>query len=192
MPKLGMEPIRRKALVEAAIDEIGEVGCLDVTVSKIARRAGMSSALAHHYFGSKEQMLLATMRHIMSIYGSEVRAALGASPSPRDRVEAIIRASFSAHNFKAGTGSTWLQFYVQAQASTPTKRLLSIYHRRLRSNLLAGLRPLVADPEKTAETIAAMIDGAYLRQVLRPGMLSNTAASQLVLDMAAQLLDRPS
>ena len=47
MPKLGMEPIRRAALVKATIDEIGAVGNLDVTVSNIAKRAGMSSALAN-------------------------------------------------------------------------------------------------------------------------------------------------
>ena len=51
MPKLGMEPIRRDALVKATIAEIGAAQSLDVTVGQIARRAGMSSALAHHYFG---------------------------------------------------------------------------------------------------------------------------------------------
>ena len=48
MPKIGMEPIRRAALVKATIAEIGRAGSLDVTVSQIAKRAGMSSALAHH------------------------------------------------------------------------------------------------------------------------------------------------
>ncbi|MEJ1999680.1 MAG: TetR family transcriptional regulator, partial [Maritimibacter sp.] len=59
MPKLGMEPIRRAALVKSAIAEIGEAGSLDVTVSRIAKRAGVSSALAHHYFGGKEDLLIA-------------------------------------------------------------------------------------------------------------------------------------
>ena len=45
MPKLGMEPIRKDALVKATITEIGRTGSLDVTVSQIAKRAGMSSAL---------------------------------------------------------------------------------------------------------------------------------------------------
>ena len=56
MPRVGMEPIRREALVKATIAEIGQAGSLDVTVAQIARRAGMSSALAHHYFGGKEDM----------------------------------------------------------------------------------------------------------------------------------------
>ena len=41
MPKIGAEAARRKAMVEAVIVEIGEAGSLDVTVSQIARRAGM-------------------------------------------------------------------------------------------------------------------------------------------------------
>ena len=41
MPKLGMEPIRRAALVNATIAQIGETGSLDVTVAQIAKRAGM-------------------------------------------------------------------------------------------------------------------------------------------------------
>ena len=72
MPKLGMEPKRRAALVSAVIDEIGEAGSLDVTVSKIAKRAGMSSGLAHHYFGSKDQMLIAAMRHILKVFSQRV------------------------------------------------------------------------------------------------------------------------
>ncbi|NBT31880.1 MAG: TetR family transcriptional regulator, partial [Rhodobacteraceae bacterium] len=66
MPKLGMEPIRRAALVKATITEIGVQGSLDVTVSQIAKRAGMSSALAHHYFGGKEDIFLAAMRHTLT------------------------------------------------------------------------------------------------------------------------------
>ena len=39
---------------------IGPHGSLDVTMSDIAREAGVSPALAHHYFGSKQQLLVAT------------------------------------------------------------------------------------------------------------------------------------
>ena len=99
MPKLGMEPKRRAALVSAVIDEIGETRSIDVTVAKIARRAGMSSGLAHHYFGSKEQMLIAAMRFILAEFSADVRAELAKAKDPRGRLEAIIRANFAAHVF---------------------------------------------------------------------------------------------
>ena len=99
MPKLGMEPIRKAALVKATILEIGRLRSLDVTVTQIAKRAGMSSALAHHYFGSKDEIFLAAMRHILTIYAAEVRGTLMISKTARGRLEAILRMSFSARNF---------------------------------------------------------------------------------------------
>lgn len=167
MPKIGMEPKRRSALVEATISEIGRAGSLDVTVSQIAKKAGMSSALAHHYFGSKDQILIAAMRHILTVFGAEVRGALMMSNSPRERIEAIIRACFSAQNFRPEVVSAWLSFYVKAQKSPEARRLLRIYQKRLHSNLVFNLRPLAGRSAGViAESIAALIDGIYIRQAL--------------------------
>jgi len=182
MPKLGMEPIRRAALVEATIDAIGEAGTLDVTVAQIARRAGMSSALAHHYFGGKEQIFLAAMRHTLTVYGAEVRGALAMAAGSDARVEAIVRASFSNSNFRREVIATWLNFYVLAQTSAQANRLLCIYQHRLRSNLRHGLRPLVgARSAQVADRLAALIDGFYLRHTLGRDQPDGTAAVDQVL-----------
>ncbi len=167
MPKLGMEPIRRAALVEATIHEIGVVGTLDVTVSRIAKRAGMSSALAHHYFGSKDQIFMAAMRHTLTVYGAEVRGALSMTKTPLERATAIIRTSFSAMNFRSEVVAAWLNFYVLAQTHPEAKKLLRIYQARLRSNLTHAMRPLIgARADASADRIAALIDGLYLRHTL--------------------------
>lgn len=182
MPKLGMEPIRRLALVKATIDEIGAQGSLDVTVTQIARRAGMSSALAHHYFGGKDDMFLAAMRHTLTVYGAEVRGALAMAQGARGRIEAVIRAGFGPANFRPEVVAAWLNFWVLAQRNAGAARLLRVYHGRLRSNLLCGLRPLAGlrGPE-IAERIAALIDGLYLLQALRPGPSNGAEATAQVL-----------
>lgn len=172
-----MEPIRKAALVKATITEIGRVGSLDVTVSQIAKRAGMSSALAHHYFGSKEDMFLAAMRHVLTLYGAEVRGALAVVSGPEARLKAILTASFSAGNFRREVVGAWLNFYVLAQTVPDAKRLLAIYQGRLRSNLLACLRPLCgARAREIAEGLGALIDGLYLREVLKSGPPDGSAA----------------
>lgn len=182
MPKVGMEPIRRSALVEATISEIGAHGSLDVTVAQIARRAGMSSALAHHYFGSKEQMFVAAMRHILTLYGAEVRGAMVMAKTPRQRIEAIIRASFAPAQFRAEMVSAWLNFYVQAQRSDEARRLLHIYQRRLRSNLHHAFRALAPDRSRTlTRGLAAMIDGLYIRQALGEGGIAPKTAIDVLL-----------
>jgi TetR/AcrR family transcriptional repressor of bet genes len=162
-----MEPIRRAALVKATIDEIGAAGSLDVTVARIAKRAGMSSALAHHYFGGKDQIILAAMRHTLTVYSAEVRGALTMAQGPRARIEAVVRAGFSTSNFRREVIAAWLNFYVLAQSSLPARRLLTIYQRRLHSNLVHDLRPLVgARAGAVAARLGGLIDGIYLRQGL--------------------------
>jgi TetR/AcrR family transcriptional repressor of bet genes len=164
-----MEPIRREALVQATIAEIGEAGSLDVTVARIARRAGMSPALAHHYFGGKEQIFLAAMRRILTDFGAEVRRELTAS-RPDDRAAALIRACFAPSCFAPAVIGAWMTFYVLAQSNPQALRLWRIYQRRLRSNLVHALRPQSDDPEAVAAKLAALIDGLYLRAALdHPG-----------------------
>lgn len=165
MPKLGMEPIRRAALIDATIAEIGAAGSLDITVGQIARRAGVSSGLAHHYFGGKDDILLAAMRHVMREYSREVSARLRAASKPQDRVRAIVEGSFAESNFRPDTISAWLNFYVLALSSTAAKRLHRVYASRLKSNLCHALRPMVGDRAvEVAKTASALIDGIYLRQ----------------------------
>ena len=186
MPKLGMEPIRKAALVKATIIEIGQAGSLDVTVGQIARRAGMSTALAHHYFGGKEAMFLAAMRHVLTLYGAEVRGALAVAQGPEARLQAILAASFGRSNFRREVVGAWLNFWVLAQGTPEATRLLAVYQRRLRSNLLSNLRPLVgARADRLADGMGALIDGVYLREVLKQGQPDAAAAVATLQDYLA-------
>lgn len=187
MPKLGAEPIRKAALINAAIAQIGQAGSLDVTVAQIARAAGMSPALAHHYFGSKDAIFLAAMRHILASYGASVRDAL-AGRQGRARLDAIIIASFGPQNFSHEVVAAWLNFYAMAQLSSDAARLLRVYHRRLRSNLIHALRPLTDHPAGIADTLGALIDGLYLRAALTPGPTDSAAAVRRVTDYLNEVL----
>ena len=186
-----MEPIRRASLVQATIHEIGEARSLDVTVSRIAKRAGMSSALAHHYFGSKDEMFLAAMRHILAQYGNEARRLLTLAEGPEARLEAIIRAGFTPENFDREVISAWLSFYVLAQSSGGAGRLLSIYHRRLHSNLMHELRPLCGDAATgIAQRIAGLIDGLYVRAALSRSVTGPTATAHVLHLLETELKAR--
>jgi TetR/AcrR family transcriptional repressor of bet genes len=179
-----MEPIRRKALIEAAIATIGAQGNLDVTMSQIARSAGVSPALAHHYFGGKDQLFLATMRHLLTDFGTGVRGALRASDAPRARISGIIHQSFSPDQFAPETVAAWLAFYLLAQSNPQARRLLGVYARRLNSNLVDALTRIAprVDALRIAEGIAALIDGLYIRRALKDGPPDPASAIALLED----------
>ena len=184
MPKVGMEPVRRKALVDAAMRVIGDHGSLTVTMSEIAKQAGVSPALAHHYFGSKEQLLIETVRVHLQRLRDSVVTALRKAKTPREKLSAVIRVSFQADQFAPETIAAWLAFYAEAQRSEETRRFLVIYARRLHSNLVANLKALCSpsDAARIAEGAAAMIDGLYIRQSLRSAPISTEASIALTED----------
>jgi len=190
MPKVGVEPLRRKALIDATILTVGERGSLDVTMSEIAGRAGVSSALAHHYFGAKDELLQATMRHILAELGKDTRAVLRDTRPGPARVSAVVSVNFSEKQFQPETIAAWLAFYVEAQKSPEFRRLLRVYARRLHSNLMSGLSGLMTrtDAERLAEGIAALIDGLYIRRALKNGTPNAESAIALVEDYLATKL----
>ncbi len=182
MPKVGQEPIRRAALVSATIHEIGRAGSLDVTMGQIARTAGMSTALAHYYFDSKNALFLAAMRHILREFATSVRRRLKKARSPRDRLAAIVDASLARDQFARHVVSAWLVFYVEAQNTPEAARLLRVYACRLHSNLMHELRQLVpaARAGRIAMGTAAMIDGIYIRKALQGEYASHENVRPLV------------
>ncbi|MGE0283562.1 MAG: transcriptional regulator BetI [Rhizobiaceae bacterium] len=184
MPKVGMEPLRRRALIDAAIAAIGQRGSLDVTMHDIAGRAGVSPALAHHYFGAKDELIAATMWHLLADLGGELRRKLQHAYTPRERVSAIVNVSFSVGQFSPEVVAAWLAFYVEAQRSPALRRLLRVYIQRLRSNLSHALTALMprAEADKAAEGIAALIDGFYIRRALRDGLPNPRSAVAIIED----------
>jgi TetR/AcrR family transcriptional repressor of bet genes len=89
----------------------------------------------------------------------------------------VLAASFSPANFRREVIGAWLNFWVLALSVPEGKRLVNIYQRRLKSNLLVGLRPLAgARAESIADGLGALIDGLYLREVLKTGAPDGAAA----------------
>lgn len=176
------EQERRAELIAATIREVAAVGSLDVTTSQIAKSAGVSSGLAFHYFKDKNSLFLAAMAHILTRYGQDVRRGLAEARTPQERLASIARASFNNRNFTKEAIHAWLIFYSLALRSPAARRLLYIYQRRLHSNLVYNLRPLIGETAPdVARRIGGLIDGLYLRYALDTSSDDNQAASEHVL-----------
>src|SRR5690606_907182 len=96
----------------------------------------------------------------------------------------------SDKQFRSETIAAWLAFYVEAQRSEAVRRLLRVYARRLHSNLMSGLCALMprAEAERSAESIAALIDGLYIRRALKDGTPNAASAIAIVEDHFATRL----
>jgi TetR/AcrR family transcriptional repressor of bet genes len=177
-----MEPIRRRQLIDATISSMGKHGLADTTVQTISRGAGVSPGIIHHYFGGKDELLAATMRSMLQQLRDDATKRLAAADSPRARLEAIVDCNFAPDQFEPRVVAAWLGFWAQAPHNPALSRLQRINARRLHSNLLHALRPLLPPEraERVAVGLAAMIDGLWLRFALT-GAIDGSAARAVAL-----------
>ncbi|WP_068318197.1 transcriptional regulator BetI [Polycladidibacter hongkongensis] len=184
MPKVGHEDERKSSIIEATIAAIHECGYGKVTMAQIARNAGVSAGLPHHYFGSKAGLFNATITHLLLELSRQVNEALQNVEGPLQRVLTLVETNFSDEQFQPGVISAWLAFYAEARNEPQTNRLLRIYQRRLVLKLRAEFRQLLAeeDARRAAEGTAAMIDGLWLQRALVGGGLVGSSAAALVAD----------
>lgn len=187
MPKVGMGPVRRKQLVDATISSIHTYGLADTTVTRIARSAGVSPGIVHHYFTDKDDLLFESMRQMLRSLKTEVLKRLEKSNDKAERLNAIIEASFSPEQFSPEVTSAWLALYASSRHSPGLFRILQLYHRRLRSNLLDALGGNNPQNLDKAEAIAALIDGLYLRAALNLDDSDMQQLQQLACKMSAKL-----
>jgi len=194
VPKVGMEPIRRRQLISATMQAIDDVGLADATVARIARQAGVSAGIISHYFGGKDGLLEATMRQILYDLGAAVATRRGRLPedTPAAHLRAIIDGNFDRSQVSQSVMKTWLAFWASSMHKHDLQRLQRVNDRRLYSNLCSQFRRCLprAEARRAARGLAAMIDGLWLRGALAPEGLDVDRARRLAYDYLEEQLAR--
>lgn len=186
MPKVGMEAARRSQLIAATIESIHEDGLANATISRISRRAGLSSGIIAHYFQDKAGLLEATMRSLARELRRQVVAQLVQATTPEARVLAVIDANFAPEQFAPEVVSAWLSFWSQVRQSPELARIQHIYERRLSSNLRHALKRLMPaeDATRVAAGLAALIDGLWLNCAVTTHTVQPEEARAIARDYA--------
>src|SRR5215471_12921864 len=162
------EDARRVQLIEVTIDSLAELGYVGSTLAQIASRADVSPGLVAHYFDDKDGLLEAAFRTLSRRLFEQMDARMRLARTPRQRIQAIIDINLGPQEFTQRTGSAWLAFWGQVPHVEGLKRVQNAYQRRMVSNLRYALIRLLppAEARSLAATIAAMIDGVWLRAAL--------------------------
>ncbi|MEM7544134.1 MAG: transcriptional regulator BetI [Pseudomonadota bacterium] len=164
MTRKRIRDIRHEELIGATIAALHENGYAVVTMADIARRAGASAASINYYFGSKERLLEATMRHLLTLLRSAMRDRYKTATTPRERLFAVVEANFDDRLFTTAQCNVWIQFWANAPYSERLARLHRINLARVTSHFRAELRSLL--PEARRETaravLQAYLDGVWL------------------------------
>jgi transcriptional repressor BetI len=190
MPKLGMEEIRRRQLIEATIASIHEVGFAESSLSRISAKAGVSTGIVHHYFEDKAELLESTLRQLGTRLRLAVVQRLNGARTPTERLLAVLDGNLGTEQFTPEGVSAWLAFWAQVPTSPRLARIQNVIISRLRDNLVHALKVMGRkDAEEIARVTEALIDGLWLRAALSADGPDSARARRLVLDYLNARLD---
>jgi TetR/AcrR family transcriptional regulator, transcriptional repressor of bet genes len=192
MPKLGMREVRRAQLIDATLLTIDQVGLGGATLASVAQRASTSTGIVSHYFGDKDGLLEATMRHVLrDLWLATSRRRKAAKPDSRSKLRAVVAANFDAEQVNGPVMKTWLAFWSESMHKPALKRLQHMNTRRLYSNLCADFSRELSKPaaRRAASGLAALIDGLWLRGALAGEPFDTKGALRLAYDYIDLILE---
>lgn len=164
MQRVRIRDIRNAEFIEATLHAVHKHGLGAVTMSEIAQETGATAASISYYFGSKERLMEATMRHLLGLLRGAVVRNLATAKDPRDRLYAILDANFDDTLFTAEKCSVWVQFWSAAPYAPALARLQKLNRARVASHLRRDLRPLVATDQAFTirQNLQSYMDGVWL------------------------------
>ncbi|MFX1676626.1 transcriptional regulator BetI [Paraburkholderia sp. A2WS-5] len=193
MPKIGMRDVRRAQLIDATLQSIDQSGLSGTTLATVAQHANISTGIVSHYFGGKDGLLEATMRHILrDLWEATMRRRTAAKDEPRARLRAIVAANFDVSQVNTPVMKTWLAFWAESMHQPALRRLQRVNTRRLYSNLCAEFERVLprAASRRAATGLAAMIDGLWLRGTLTGEPFDTRAALRVANEYIDLMLEK--
>ncbi|WP_420003324.1 choline-responsive transcriptional repressor BetI [Arenibacterium sp. LLYu02] len=180
MARKRIRDIRNEEMIEATIVSVHQRGYGAVTMAEIAREAGASAASISYYFGSKEGLMEATMRHLLRKLQAAMIAGYAKAKTPRERLHAVMDANFADSLYTVPQCSIWMQFWANAPYSPALARLHRINRARVRSHFLAELGQLLpCDQVETArQALQSYMDGVWLQAAQSDEPLDSKAARE--------------
>jgi AcrR family transcriptional regulator len=187
----------RERILEAACDLIAAEGIDDVRIARVAMRAGASTALVHHYFSTREELLEQALLHSFEQAGDERFAeADGEAPNATAALAEAIEECLPVPGRLERDWVLWVELWLRA-AREPGLRPLAAslyarYHEWLEDVLKRGIKSgeftAPADLPALTDRTMALLDGLGLRALLHDPTMDIGAARAQVADFVAPQL----
>jgi AcrR family transcriptional regulator len=181
-----------EALLAAAEALLVEVGYANITVRRLAERAGVNHGLVHYYFGSMQDLLLRVVERFTDGLVERQRAMYAADVPFIEKWRQAMR--FLDDDSRSGYQKVWLEMQAMAWNDEQVRARLQHVHQRWMDVLLPaferGLADLGVDPEvyPTRAVVSLVVTFNEGIMVERLGRIDS--GHRALLDMIDGLLER--
>jgi len=179
------------ALVEAAADILVREGWPAFTTNAVAERAGVNIASLYQYFPNKESLVAELQRRHRLRWAEQlpkVTTALGAKPSPRRALEALVELAIAEHRVSPALHRVFTEELPRAlrerDGASPAARQWEASLRRQMKN--------VPEPALALFMARAAVHGAVHDAANeRPADLGRALFKAELVELVLRFVDRP-
>src|SRR5438270_13684813 len=86
---------REELIIQAAEEVLQEKGYYETSMDEIAARVGIAKGTIYTHFPGKEELVLAIFKRDMQAFLQGIDGVIEAEPTPRARLEALLRFSYT-------------------------------------------------------------------------------------------------
>jgi len=101
---------RRAQIVAAFLASIGRVGLSKTSVRLVAQELGLDRTTVHHYFPSRDDLVVAAMEHLIQVYRKQVDQLLEGPLTPNERAERLLDYAFGEDFNEPGVSGVLWEF----------------------------------------------------------------------------------
>jgi AcrR family transcriptional regulator len=192
----GQREQTRQRILDAAVRRIASEGIDDVRIARIAMDAGVSAALVHYHFVSREALLVEALEHSYDIAGEVRMAALDAeAATATERLRATIDSCLPAPGAQRDDWLLWVELWLRAARRPELAEIASRLYARLHEWFAETIRDGIAggefratDVDVLTDRLLALVDGFGLRVLIGDEAVSLARARNEVWAVAASSL----
>jgi AcrR family transcriptional regulator len=182
----------RERILDAACDLIAAEGIDDVRIARVAVKAGASTALVHHYFSTREELLEQALLHSFQLAADD-RFGEDEPADGETATEALaraIRTSLPEPGEPEREWVLWVELWLRAVREPKLQPVAAVLYARYRAWLAvliqAGMDAGEFDSEdagEVADHAMALLDGFGLRALLRDPAMNLERARRTVAEL---------
>jgi AcrR family transcriptional regulator len=183
----------RRRILDAAVRRIAREGIDEVRIARIAMDAGVSAALVHYHFDSREALLVEALEHSFEIAGDQRMAASGGPAAPPEaRLRTLIDACLPEPGVQRDDFLLWAELWLRAarrpELSAVAGRLYARLHAWTREVIDDGVARgsfAAIDSARVTDRLLALIDGYGVRVLMGDDAMPLERAREEIWDAVA-------
>ena len=187
---------RRLEILRAAALTLVDRGYGDTRIAEVAERANVSTALLIYYFGTREQMLLESLKLSETSFYNQAEAKMRSASTAIDRLDLLVEICCVEDDEGKTLRGLWFELWSQAQRHADVAEARAVHDDQWRDLITHVVRegqfngevdPAV-DARRFAVALAALLDGLSVQVGLADNEVTPDYARSLAMDFISDQL----